>query len=91
MPLQHRNFQVSTVAREIVQLSPASKLVPVQIYNGTGAVIYLGDASVTTSGATIGNAIAIGGQLQVWLQANDELYAICATAPSLYGSIIFTG
>ena len=90
MPLQHQNFQVSTTPRVIAKIPSGVQQCALQIYNGTGAIIYLGDSSVGTSGATIGNAVAVGASLQVWLEANDELYAVCATSPSPYGSVIFS-
>jgi len=62
----------------------------VQIYNNTGAAIFLGDASVGVTGATVGNSLANNASVQIWLQAGDELYAVCATSPAGYVSVIYS-
>jgi len=90
MPLQHVNIQVGTTPVRIVKVPTGVQQTAVQIYNNTGATIYLGDTSVAATGANVGNALANAGSLQVWLCANDELYAVCATAPSGYISAIFS-
>jgi hypothetical protein len=90
MPLQHKNFKVTTEPTVIAKIPPGVQQCAVQIYNGTGAQIFLGDSTVASSGATVGNSLSAGASVQVWLEANDELYAVCATSPSPYGSIIFS-
>ena len=90
MPLQHVNSLVGTTARLLVKIPTTVKNVAAQIYNNTGAVIFLGDATVGVTGATVGNAIANGSSLQVWLQSKDELYVICASAPAGYVSVIYS-
>ena len=90
MPLQHVNNQVGTTARCIVKVPSGVQQTAVQVFNNTGATIYLGDTSITATGATIGNAVANAASVQVWLQGGDELYAICATAPSGYISAIYS-
>jgi len=90
MPLQHVNSLVGTTARLLVKIPTTVKNVAAQIYNNTGAVIFLGDATVGVTGATVGNSIANGGSLQVWLQSKDELYVICASAPAGYISVIYS-
>ena len=92
MALVHTNSLVSTTPGKIVQMPPGiSGLVACQIYNNTGASIFLGDATVTSSGATIGNSLANNASVQVWLGANDALYAVCATSPAGYLSILYAG
>jgi hypothetical protein len=91
MALKHINTQVGTTSNCLVKVSPGIQQTAVQIYNNTGATIYLGDKSITATGATIGNALATGASVQIWLCANDELYAICATSPSGYVSAIYSG
>ena len=92
MALVHSNSQVTTTAGKIVQMpSGIGGLIACQIYNGTGAAIFLGDATVTATGANIGNSLANGASVQVWLGASDALYAICATSPSGYLSILYAG
>jgi len=92
MALVHTNTQVDTSIRPIIQM-PAGmqQLVACQIFNNTGATIYLGDKSVSTSGATVGNALATAASVQLWLGSSDIVYAICATSPSGYLSILYAG
>jgi hypothetical protein len=91
MALIHINTQVNTTARILVKIPVGVQQTAVQIYNNTGATIYLGDSSITATGATIGNALTNAASVQIWLCAGDELYAICATSPSGYVSAIFSG
>ena len=92
MALVHTNSQVTTTPIKIVQMpSGISGLIACQIYNGTGAAIFLGDSSVTATGATIGNSLANNASVQVWLGAGDSLYAVCATSPAGYISVLYAG
>jgi hypothetical protein len=90
MPLQHVNNQVGTTPRCIVKVPTGVQQCAVQVYNNTGAAIFLGDTSVTTTGATIGNSLANAASVQIWLCGGDELYAVCATSPSGYISAIYS-
>jgi flagellar hook assembly protein FlgD len=90
MPLQHVNTTVSTAVKLLVKIPSTVKAVATQIYNNTGATIYIGDASITSSGATIGNAIANGASVQIWLNSLDELYVICGSSPAGYVSVIYS-
>jgi hypothetical protein len=90
MSLKHTNTQVTTVPGVIVQIPIGVEAVATQIYNNTGAAIYLGDATIATSGANVGNALANGASVQVWLKAGDALYAVCASSPSGYVSVIYS-
>jgi hypothetical protein len=92
MALVHTNSTVTTTAKAIVAMpSGISGLVACQIYNNTGAAVFLGDSSITTSGATVGNSLANGASVQIWLGASDVLYAICASSPAGYLSAIYAG
>lgn len=91
MALIHINTQVTTTARLLVKMPVGVQQTAVQIYNNTGSTIYLGDTSITATGATIGNALTNGSSVQIWLNGNDELYAICATSPAGYVSAIYSG
>lgn len=92
MALVHTNSLVTTTARPIIQIPAGIKEnIAVQIYNNTGATIFIGDSGITSSGATIGNAIANSASLQLWLGASDIVYAICATSPAGYISVIYAG
>ena len=90
MALQHINSLVGTTPRLLCKIPMGVQQTAIQIYNNTGAAIYIGDTSVSATGATIGNAIANGASVQVWLQANDEVYVVCASAPAGYVSVIYS-
>jgi len=90
MPLQHVNTLVTTTPKLLVKIPTSVKPVAIQIFNNTGATIYVGDATVGTTGATVGNAIATAASLQVWLQQKDELYVVCASSPAGYVSVIYS-
>jgi len=90
MALAHINSLITTTPRLLVKIPTGVQQTAIQIFNNTGATIYIGDNSLGTTGATVGNAIATAASLQVWLQAGDELYAVCATNPAGYVSIIYS-
>jgi len=90
MPLQHVNTLVTTTPKLLVKIPTTVKDVAIQIYNNTGAAIYIGDASVSTTGATVGNAIANGASVQVWLHSLDEIFVVCASSPAGYISVIYS-
>jgi hypothetical protein len=52
----------------------------VQIYNGHSATIYIGNSTVTTSGATIGRPITASGNFQLWANSGDEIWGISGAA-----------
>ena len=86
----HVNNTVQTTPTLIADLPPSmGQSKAVQIYNGSAASIYVGDATITTSGATIGRTIAAGGTFQLWINGGDKIYAI-ATLATTAGSVVVT-
>jgi len=90
MALQHINSQVQTTATLVADL-PVSmgRNIAVQIYNNHSSAIYIGNATITTSGATIGRPIAAAGSFQLWLNGGDKIYAISA-AQTAAGACVIT-
>lgn len=90
MALRHINSQVQTTATLIADL-PVSmgRNIAVQIYNNHGSPIYIGDTTITTSGATIGRPMAATSSFQLWLNGGDKIYAISA-AQTAAGACIVT-
>jgi hypothetical protein len=90
MALKHINTQVQTTATLIADL-PVSmgSNIAVQIYNGHSSSIFVGDTSITTSGATIGRTVAASGSFQLWLNGGDKIYAISA-AQTAAGAVVVT-
>jgi hypothetical protein len=90
MALQHINASTQTVATPLVTIKTGLRqTAAVQIYNGHSAAIFIGDNTVTTSGATIGRTIAASGSFQLWLNSGDVIYGISAAA-SAAGAIVIT-
>jgi len=91
MALVHTNTTATTSAKVLVQMPGGVSYTAVQVFNNTGATIYVGDASITATGATVGNGITNGSSLQIWLNANDALHVICASSPAGYVSVLYSG
>lgn len=90
MALQHINVATQTTNTALHTIKSGIKgAVAVQIYNGHSAAIFIGDATCTTSGATIGRTIAANGSLQLWCNSGDTIYGISA-AGSAAGAIVIT-
>jgi hypothetical protein len=90
MALKHLNTQVQTTPTIIAQL-PVSmgRNIAVQIYNNHSSAIYIGDQTITTSGATIGRPMSATSSFQLWLNGGDVVYAISA-AQTAAGACIVT-
>jgi hypothetical protein len=78
MALFHGNVTVQTTPTLIVQVSQTTRYTAVSIQNNHSSAIYVGDDTITTSGATQGHIIAAGAVFQLWLNAGDKVYAISA-------------
>ena len=90
MATQHINASTQTTPSVILKVSKdARPLTPVTIYNGHSAAIFIGDASITTSGATIGRTIPNAQSQTFYVNANDIIYAISAAA-SAVGAVVIT-
>jgi len=90
MAIQHVNASTQTTATPLVTIKTGLKqLQAVQIYNGHSAAIFIGDATIATSGATIGRTIAAAGSFQLWCNSGDTIYGISAAA-SAVGAIVIT-
>ena len=61
----------------------------VQIQNGDSASIWIGDSSITVSGATKGHLITAGTTFQLWCNPGDKIYAI-SSAGTAAGAIVIT-
>jgi hypothetical protein len=90
MALVHINATVRTTPQPIATLPlTMGQGRAVQIYNGHSSSIFIGDATIATSGATIGRTIAAGGSFQLWLSGGDVIYAISA-ANTAAGAVVVT-
>lgn len=90
MAFKHINASTQTVVSILHQVdSNARPNTPINVHNGHSAAIFVGDTSITTSGATIGRTIAAGANQVLYASANDTIYAISAAA-SATGAIVLT-
>jgi hypothetical protein len=78
MALIHDNVQVQTTPTLIAKIKSTSRYTAVSIQNNHSASIFVGDQTITTSGATQGHIVAAGATYQLWLNAGDEVYARAA-------------
>jgi hypothetical protein len=76
MAIVHLNKQVANTATLLTTLLSSTKYTAVSVQNNDSASIFVGDATVTVSGADKGHVVAAGATYQVWLYGGDSLYAI---------------
>ena len=90
MAFKHINSQTLTTPSILFTVDKNAKpLTPVTIYNGHSAAIFIGDASIATSGATIGRTIPNAQSQTFYVNAHDNIYAISAAA-SAAGAVVIT-
>jgi hypothetical protein len=90
MAFKHINASTQTVVSILHQVdSNARPNTPINVHNGHSAAIFVGDATIATSGATIGRTIAAGANQVLYASANDIIYAISAAA-SATGAVVLT-
>ena len=92
MALVHVNATTATTPQPLFTLPAGLQSTAVQICNNHAAVLYIGDASISTSGATRGNQIAVNASQQVWLNSGDTVWGVTAAASAAGAiSIIYSG
>jgi len=90
MAFKHVNRQTLTTPTVLLTIdNNARPLVPITIYNGHSAAIFVGDASIAVSGATIGRTIPATSSQTFYVMPNDVIYAISAAA-SAAGAVVIT-
>jgi len=89
MALVHTNSTVGTTITRILKVPTGLKSVAVQVQNLDVAAVFVGDATVTTSGANRGHSIAANGTFQFWLNSGDEVFAISALGTTA-GAVVVT-
>lgn len=80
MAVVHSSTVVRTTPTRILQIPSGVQYTTVTIYNGNANSIFIGDATISTSGATKGLTVAAASSAVICLNANDVLYAIAAAA-----------
>jgi hypothetical protein len=92
MSLFHGNASSTTTAQPLVTIGPVKDYVAVSIQNNHSASVFVGDKTITTSGATQGHTIAAGATYQLWLSAGDTVYVISAASTAAGAiSVLYSG
>ena len=90
MAFKHFNASTLTTISILHQVDKnAEPQTAINIYNGHSAAIFIGDSTITTSGATIGRTIANATSQIFYANAGDIIYAISAAA-SASGAVVIT-
>lgn len=83
MAVVHNEYTVGTTATLIAEIPAKNPLTAVLVFNDDNNPIFVGDATVTASGANLGLKISKSTtSSQIWLNAGDKLYAISAAGTS---------
>lgn len=76
MAIVHINKTVASTATLLTTLDAITEYTAVSIQNNDTASIFIGDATVAATGANKGHVVAASATYQLWLRANDTVYAI---------------
>ena len=82
MAIVHGNYQVANTPTLIASIPDQTPYVAISIQNNDSASIYVGDSTVTTTGANKGHVVTAGTTYQLWCNAKDAVYAISAAGTS---------
>jgi hypothetical protein len=82
MAIVHVNKTVATSVTLLTTLNTGTEYTAVSIQNNDSASIFIGDATVSTTGANKGHVVAAGATYQLWLRASDAVYAISSAGTS---------
>ena len=90
MALFHSNITVGTTPTLIVQIpSGLQRGAAVQFQNLDTAAVFIGDSTITATGATRGHSIAVNATQQLWLNSGDKVYGVSA-AGTTAGAVVVT-
>jgi hypothetical protein len=82
MALVHNSVTVATTATVIAEIPAGNPRTCVHISNSDTAAIFVGDATLSNSGVDKGVKLAAAGNLELWLNSGDTLYAISVAGTS---------
>jgi hypothetical protein len=90
MAFQHVNASTLTTPSPLLTIQTGiPRQTPITVYNGHSASIFIGDATITTSGATIGRTLAANNSQTFYVNGGDVIWAVSAAA-SATGAIVIT-
>jgi hypothetical protein len=76
MAIVHVNKTVATTATLLTTLNGITEYTAISIQNNDSASIFIGDNTVSVSGANKGHVVAASTTYQIWVRASDAIYAI---------------
>ena len=83
MTLVHNSVTVpATTATVIATIPTGNPLTCVHVSNSDSAAIFVGDSSLSNSGADKGAKISAAAALDIWLNSGDSLYAYSVAGTS---------
>lgn len=94
MAIIHESFTVNSTPNLIAELPEGNPATTVHIINDDNATVYIGDITVTSTGADKGLPVKKDTVYTLELNAEDKLYAVSATTTSanalsvLYSKVI---
>jgi len=90
MAFNHVNASTFTAPSVIFEAPTGMpRQTPITVYNGHSGTIFIGDATITTSGATIGRTLTATNSQTFYVGSGDLIYAVSAAA-SATGAIVIT-
>jgi hypothetical protein len=78
MPIIHESFTVGTSPTLLLTIPEGNPSLEVHLSNSDNNTVYVGDATVATSGADKGLPVKKDTVYVITLNAHDELYAIAS-------------
>lgn len=88
MSFFHTNVTVGTTPTLLLTVPSGQVSTQVTIQNQDTASIFIGDTTITASGATRGHAIAAGAEHTRLYYPGDKIYAVSAAGTVAGGAII---
>ena len=83
MALTHTSVTLASATATVIATIPAgTPLTCVHVSNTDSAAIFVGDSSLSNTGADKGARISASGALDIWLNAGDSLYAYSVAGTS---------
>lgn len=89
MAVDHYTFTVGTSAVKIAEAKTGVSISRAYITNHDNATLYIGDSTVTTSGANWGFTITKDASYEFELFAGDTIYAVSDTSAQV--TVLITG
>ena len=92
MALKHTSTTVGNSPTMLITIPNGCPLTPVHIFNSDNSSIFVGDASIATSGANRGLEVVKSNLTTLWLNANDVLYAVSSNGTSANAvTVVYSG